>query len=98
MYIEFIQCVRIHCLCIILETIFPPVFGKRLKAYVAKKGDRVIMEVEITGIPEPTVSWYKNDVPINEQLPKLRIIQQGNCYTLLIDKGIFLFVYSHHTV
>lgn len=72
----------------ILETIFPPVFGKRLKAQVAKKGDRVVMEVEITGIPEPTVGWYKNDVPINERPPELRIIQQGNCYTLLINKGI----------
>jgi len=56
------------------------------------------MEVEITGIPEPTVSWYKNDVPINEQPQKLRIIQQGNCYTLLIDKGTFLFTYSLHTI
>lgn len=72
----------------ILETIFPPVFGKRLKAQVAKKGDRVVMEVEITGIPEPTVSWYKNDVPIIERPPELRIIQQGNCYTLHINKGM----------
>ncbi|XP_024868428.1 muscle M-line assembly protein unc-89-like isoform X5 [Temnothorax curvispinosus] len=71
---------------VVKKTIFPPVFGKRLKAQVAKKGDRVIMEVEITGIPEPTVSWYKNDVPINEQSPNLKIIQQGNCYALLMDK------------
>ncbi|XP_011705984.1 PREDICTED: uncharacterized protein LOC105461199 isoform X2 [Wasmannia auropunctata] len=71
---------------VVKKTIFPPVFGKRLKAQVARKGDRVIMEVEITGIPEPIVSWSKNDVPINEQSQKLKIIQQGNCYTLLIDK------------
>ncbi|XP_019884311.1 titin isoform X6 [Camponotus floridanus] len=71
---------------VVKKTIFPPVFGKRLKAQVAKKGDRVIMEVEITGIPEPTVGWYKNDVPINERPPELRITQQGNCYTLFIDK------------
>lgn len=56
---------------------------------MVKKGDRVIMEVEITGIPDPTVSWYKNDVPISERPPELRIIHQGNCYTLIIDKGIF---------
>ncbi|RLU22075.1 hypothetical protein DMN91_006455 [Ooceraea biroi] len=72
---------------VVKKTIFPPVFGKRLKAQVVKKGDRVIMEVEITGIPEPTVTWYKNDVPINERPPELRIIQQGNCYTLVIDKA-----------
>lgn len=50
------------------------------------------MEVEITGIPEPTVTWYKNDILIDEHPPKLRIIQQGNCYTLAIDKGIFLYL------
>lgn len=77
------------CPCTISETIFPPVFGKRLKAQVVKKGDRVIMEVEITGIPEPTVTWYKNDMPINKRPPELKIIQQGNCYTLVIDKGEF---------
>ncbi|XP_014485705.1 PREDICTED: uncharacterized protein LOC106750117 isoform X2 [Dinoponera quadriceps] len=71
---------------VVKKTIFPPVFGKRLKAQVVKKGDRVIMEVEITGIPEPTVTWYKNDVPINKRPPELRITQQGNCYTLLIEK------------
>ncbi|XP_018338023.1 PREDICTED: titin-like isoform X4 [Trachymyrmex septentrionalis] len=72
---------------VVKKTIFPPVFGKRLKAQVIKKGDRVIMEVEITGIPEPIVNWYKNDVLINEQPQKLKIIQQGNCYTLVIDKA-----------
>lgn len=49
------------------------------------------MEVEITGIPEPIVNWYKNDVLINEQPQKLKIIQQGNCYTLVIDKGIYFY-------
>ncbi|XP_018360288.1 PREDICTED: titin isoform X3 [Trachymyrmex cornetzi] len=72
---------------VVKKTIFPPVFGKRLKAQIIKKGDRVIMEVEITGIPEPIVNWYKNDVLINEQPQKLKIIQQGNCYTLVIDKA-----------
>ncbi|XP_039306302.1 uncharacterized protein LOC105193639 isoform X2 [Solenopsis invicta] len=72
---------------VVKKTIFPPVFGKRLKAQVIKKGDRIIMEVEITGIPDPIVNWYKNDVPINEQPQKLRIIQQGNCHTLIIEKA-----------
>ncbi|XP_014601997.1 PREDICTED: uncharacterized protein LOC106785786 isoform X2 [Polistes canadensis] len=72
---------------VVKKTIFPPVFGRRLQAQVVKRGDRVLMEVEITGTPEPTVNWYKDDIPIKEQPPTLRIRQQGNCYILQIDKA-----------
>ncbi|XP_068967253.1 titin isoform X4 [Bombus flavifrons] len=72
---------------VVKKTIFPPVFGRRLQAQVVKRGDRVNMEVEITGTPEPTVTWFKDDVPIKERPPQLRIKQQGNCYMLLIDKA-----------
>ncbi|XP_015607040.1 titin isoform X3 [Cephus cinctus] len=72
---------------VVKKTIFPPVFGRRLQAQVVKRGERVIMEVEITGTPEPTVTWYKNDVPLKEQPPEVRIQQQGNCYLLIINKA-----------
>ncbi|XP_034951171.1 uncharacterized protein [Chelonus insularis] len=68
---------------VVKKTIFPPVFGKRLQAQVAKKGERVIMEVEITGTPEPTVTWYKNDEPLMDVDGQLK--QLGNCYLLIID-------------
>ncbi|XP_011495830.1 PREDICTED: muscle M-line assembly protein unc-89 [Ceratosolen solmsi marchali] len=70
---------------VVKKTIFPPVFGRRLQAQVVKKGDRVIMEVEITGTPEPTVTWYKDDEPLIKS--EFRMKQQGNCYFLLIDKA-----------
>ncbi|XP_076758852.1 uncharacterized protein LOC143428086 isoform X1 [Xylocopa sonorina] len=72
---------------VVKKTIFPPVFGRRLQAQVVKRGDRVNMEVEVTGTPEPTVTWFKDDVPIKERPPQLRIKQQGNCYMLIIDKA-----------
>ncbi|XP_051161941.1 muscle M-line assembly protein unc-89 isoform X2 [Leptopilina boulardi] len=72
---------------VVKKTIFPPVFGRRLQAQVVKHGDRVMMEVEITGTPEPTVRWYKDDVPLRERPPEIRMKQQGNCYLLLIDKA-----------
>lgn len=50
------------------------------------------MEVEITGTPEPTVTWYKDDVHIKEQPPALRIRHEGNCYILQIDKGKYLVI------
>lgn len=44
------------------------------------------MEVEITGTPEPTVTWYKDDIQIHESFD-VRMKQQGNCYLMLIDRG-----------
>ncbi|XP_028982442.1 muscle M-line assembly protein unc-89 isoform X2 [Diachasma alloeum] len=70
---------------VVKKTIFPPVFGKRLQAQIAKTGERVIMEVEITGTPEPNVTWYKDDEPLMDTDGELR--QLGNCYLLIIDNA-----------
>lgn len=71
-----------------LETIFPPVFGHRLQAKVAKNGERVIMDVEVSGIPQPTVTWYKDDNPLLESnVSSHKITSSGNCHTLTIEKG-----------
>lgn len=46
------------------------------------------MEVEVTGTPEPTIAWFKDDVPVEQSLRnEHRIISQGNCHKLIIDKG-----------
>lgn len=67
---------------------FPPVFGRRLQAQVLKKGDRVIMEVEITGTPEPTVTWHKDGLPIEDALKDgYRLKTQGISHTLIFEKG-----------
>lgn len=84
---------RFNINLILLETVFPPVFGRRLQAQVIKKGDRVNMEVEVTGTPEPTVTWYKDGQPIAQALKdgyKTKTV--GNSHTLVIEKGMFYFV------
>lgn len=71
------------------ESIFPPVFGRRLQAQVVKRGERVIMEVEITGTPEPTVTWYKDNRPLKEVMTsEYRIKNVGIGHILVIDKGL----------
>lgn len=70
----------------VLETTFPPVFGRRLQAQIVKSGDRVIMEIEVTGTPDPEISWFKE----NQQIftgPNYRIKIQGNSHSLIIEKG-----------
>lgn len=72
-----------------IETVFPPVFGRRLQAQVIKKGDRLIMEVEVTGTPEPTITWFKDGSPIAESLPanSYKLTSMGNSHILTIEKG-----------
>lgn len=46
------------------------------------------MEVEITGTPEPTVTWFKDNRPLNEVMTsEFRIKNVGIGHTLVIDKG-----------
>lgn len=72
----------------ISESIFPPVFGRRLQAQMAKKGERVIMDVEITGTPEPTVTWFKDDRPLAQGVISEHKLQQlGNCYKMILESG-----------
>lgn len=63
-------------------------FGRRLQAQVIKKGERVNMEVEVTGTPEPTVTWYKDNIPIAQALQSgYKVKTVGNSHTLVIEKG-----------
>lgn len=82
-----LQCVYM-CIFGLSETIFPPVFGRRLQAQVSKKGEKLVMEVEVTGLPEPTVTWLKDDKPLQDAgISAHRLLAQGNSYRLIIEKG-----------
>ncbi|XP_064552464.1 uncharacterized protein LOC135438178 isoform X14 [Drosophila montana] len=73
---------------VVKKTIFPPVFGRRLQAQVSKKGERLIMEVEVTGLPDPTVTWLKDDKPLKDAgISEHRLLAQGNSYKLIIEKA-----------
>lgn len=74
---------------ILTESIFPPVFGRRLQAQVAKRGGHVLLEVEVSGIPEPTVTWYKDGVELDVEVTPDRA---GSNHTLVFDPGIAIDV------
>lgn len=72
----------------LLESIFPPVFGHRLQAKVAKSGERVNMDIEVSGTPQPKVEWFKDDKPLEEaNVSAHKITSSGNCHKLVIEKG-----------
>ena len=75
------------------ESTFPPVFGRRLQAQVLKKGERAIMEVEITGTPEPIVNWFKDNVPITSALKATDFQKKsfGERHQLTIHEGNIFF-------
>ncbi|CRL08293.1 CLUMA_CG021374, isoform B [Clunio marinus] len=73
---------------VVKKSIFPPVFGRRLQAQVVKIGERVIMDVEITGTPEPRISWYKEDRPLMPgMISEYKLAQVGNCYKLILENA-----------
>ncbi|KAK3921141.1 Muscle M-line assembly protein unc-89, partial [Frankliniella fusca] len=73
---------------IVKKTVFPPVMGKRLQVQQARVGERIAMEVEVTGLPEPTITWSKDGLPLSAYPHlEIRTRTQGNCFTLVIDKA-----------
>lgn len=72
------------------ESIFPPVFGRRLQAQVVKVGGHVLLEVEVSGTPEPLVSWYKDGIPLEVDFNH----SGGSIHALVFDSGLsFVITY-----
>lgn len=53
-----------------------------LKNISVKEEETVVLSTIITGNPSPTITWYKNDKPITEGMPK----REGYTYSLTISK------------
>lgn len=47
------------------------------------------MDVEITGTPEPKITWFKDDLPIDKAMSsEFKLAQLGICYKLIIENGL----------
>lgn len=46
------------------------------------------LEVTITGTPEPTVTWYKDETPIKEaNISPFKLSKADNSYKLTMENG-----------
>ncbi|CAI6344104.1 unnamed protein product [Macrosiphum euphorbiae] len=72
---------------IVKKNVFPPVMCRRLLPNTVAEGERVVLEIEVAGTPEPTVSWFKNNQPLSATSSLYRLRQQGSCSAVVIDKA-----------
>lgn len=63
-----------------------PNFIQKLQSKVIKEGDYLRFDVRITGIPEPTVTWYRENVPIKSS-PDFQVVQNGDLHSLIIQEA-----------
>ncbi|XP_072152898.1 uncharacterized protein zormin isoform X1 [Bemisia tabaci] len=74
---------------VVKKNVFSPIIGRRLQSQTVPTNERVILEVEVTGQPEPTVTWYKDNLEIPKSSGMFRFRSQGNSHALIIDKVSF---------
>lgn len=60
---------------------------RRLLPNTVAEGERIVLEIEVAGTPEPVVKWFKNDQPLVFPSTFYRLRQQGNCSAIVIEKG-----------
>ncbi|XP_030066707.1 coiled-coil domain-containing protein 141 [Microcaecilia unicolor] len=62
-----------------------PNFSKILSNVTVKEGSPVTLEVEVTGFPEPTLTWYKEGQKLTPD-EHIMILQKAKKHTLFIQK------------
>uniref|UniRef100_A0A336MAK9 CSON008164 protein n=1 Tax=Culicoides sonorensis TaxID=179676 RepID=A0A336MAK9_CULSO len=71
---------------VVKKHVLPPVFCHRLASTIVTVDDRLNLEVTITGIPEPTVTWFKDEIPLKDaNLSPFKQSKADNSYKLTIE-------------
>ena len=60
-----------------------PVFLRRLHSQVKILGQRLVLEIEIGGFPQPQVTWYLNEEQVNSNSSR-QIREQGSHFQLVV--------------
>lgn len=65
----------------------PPVFTKRLEETTVQARNHIRVECAFTGVPEPTVKWFKDYQPLHDT-SRISIASSGEQSTLVISDCI----------
>ena len=61
------------------QKVVGPEFGKNLRAADVPEGASHTLECVVSGIPFPTITWYKDDVPLTNNADFVSTIDNGRC-------------------
>jgi len=62
------------------------VFGKRLQPLVLGLGERLHLEVDVTGTPVPEITWTKDGAPLHNT-DRISVNDEGTRKWLTISQG-----------
>lgn len=63
----------------------PPMFTKKLQPIYTKEKSSIQFEVEFTGSPAPSISWFREDYEIQNS-NDFKILTTGNKSTLVVKE------------
>ena len=66
----------------LLEThqkVVPPEFSKHVKSQDIPEGSQLTMECQVSGIPSPSISWYRDDETIDNSSDYVITKINGTC-------------------
>lgn len=75
-----------------------PYFLTPLSNAMARAGQRVKLECEVTGNPIPRLSWTHDGKPIDETIHTKVIISSSIKFTFLLLLVLYISIYFYHAV
>lgn len=66
----------------------PPSFTEKLQSQYRREGEPVRLTVKVTGIPPPTVTWYRDGRQLVSS-PDFEIKQEGEIHSLYIPEVFY---------
>ncbi|CAH1393217.1 unnamed protein product [Nezara viridula] len=82
---------------IILDVKAAPSFTKKLHDIRTISGQEIKLTIEVDANPKPVVTWYKDGKEVKES-DHIKLIEEGNAFTLLIEKSSLHDIGSYSVV